>query len=209
MEGGETRSAWSYPETSLTLFRKLREAQAGVDDAAWARFVDLYAPVLHHLVRLISPWMHDADVDDAVQEVFVKLISVLRNGVYDATKAKFRTFLSTLVRHLLANRYRAEKARGADRRADEESADSVAGGDDPGSVIDAKWIVACRMATEARVMEGFALGATGREVWRLVSVEGMKVKDAAKRLGIPANTASKTKRRIEAMIAAMVKLYSE
>ena len=207
MERGESRSAWSYPETSVTLFRKLREARAGVDDAAWARFVDLYAPVLYHLVRLISPWMQDADVDDAVQEVFIKLISVLRGGVDDASKAKFRTFLSTLVRHLLANRYRAEMARGADRRADAEAVDSVAGGDDPGAVIDAKWMAACRLAAEARVMEEFALGAKGREVWRLVSAEGMKVKDAAKLLGIPANTASKTKRRIEAMIAAMMKMY--
>lgn len=148
----------------------------------------------------------DAEVQARLKDQLAKWQS---GEMSDADMAKFRTFLSTLVRHLLANRYRAEKARGADRRADEESADSVADGDDPGSVIDAKWIVACRMAAEARVMEGFALGATGREVWRLVSVEGMKVKDAAKRLGIPANTASKTKRRIEAMIAAMVKMYSE
>ena len=35
----------------------------------------------------------------------------------------------------------------------------------------------------------------------------MKVKDVAKRIGIPANTVSKTKRRIEAMIAAMQKMY--
>ena len=63
----ESRSEWSYPETSMTLFGKLREAQTGVDDAAWARFVDMYGPVVHHLVRLVSPWLQAADVDHAVQ----------------------------------------------------------------------------------------------------------------------------------------------
>jgi len=208
MVESESSPEWSYPETSLTLFGKLREAQTGVDDAAWARFVDLYGPVLYHLVHLLSPWMQDADVDDAVQDVFVKLVAVLRNGLYDAQKAKFRTYLSTLMRRMLVDRYRAEKARGAGRYVDvAEVADVLAGGDDPGAMVDAKWGVACRKAAECRVLNESALPEQHREIWRLVSDEGMKVKDAAKRLGIPANTASKTKRRIESMIAAMQKMY--
>jgi len=204
-----TRNEWSYPETSVTLFGKLREAQAGVNDAAWARFVDMYAPVIHHIVRLISPWMQDADVDDAVQDVFVRLVNVLRGGVYDASKAKFRTFLTSLVRHLIVDRYRAAKARGEDRREDPEAIESVSRGDDPGAVVDAKWKVACRMAAEARVMDEFAISENSREIWRLVTVEGMKVKDVAKKLGIPANTVSKSKRRVEAMIAHVVKMYGD
>ena len=200
----ESRSEWSYPETSMTLFGKLREAQTGVDDAAWARFVDMYGPVVHHLVRLVSA----ADVDDAVQDVFIRLVSVLRNGMYDAGKAKFRTYLSTLVRHMLVDRYRAEKARRADKYVDVvDVADVLAGGDDPGAVVDAKWGVACRKAAECRVLNESALPEQHREIWRLVADEGMKVKDVAKRLGIPANTVSKTKRRIEALIAAMQKMY--
>lgn len=204
----ESRSEWSYPETSVTLFGKLREAQTGVDDAAWARFVDMYGPVVHHLVRLVSPWLQAADVDDAVQDVFIRLVSVLRDGMYDAGKAKFRTFLSTLVRRMLVDRYRAEKARRADKYVDVvDVADVLAGGDDPGAVVDAKWGVACRKAAECRVLNESALPEQHREIWRLVTDEGMKVKDVAKRLGIPANTVSKTKRRIEALIAAMQKMY--
>jgi len=63
-----TRSAWSYPKTSITLLRTLRETRSGVDDAAWARFVDMYGPVVHHLVRLLSPGISDADTDGAVQD---------------------------------------------------------------------------------------------------------------------------------------------
>ena len=200
-------SAWSYPETSATLLRTLREARSGVDDVAWARFVDMYGPVVHHLVRLLSPGISDADTDDAVQDVFVKLVNILRSGAYDPATGKFRTYLSTLVRRLLIDRYREAAARRRDRQVEIEVAEEIAVEDDPGAWMDAKWRIACRMAAERRVMEESALAEQSREVWRLLSVEGLSVKDAARRLGIPSNTVSKIKRRIETRIAAVLALY--
>ena len=200
-------SAWSYPETSATLLRTLREARSGVDDVAWARFVDMYGPVVHHLVRLLSPGISDADTDDAVQDVFVKLVNILRSGAYDSAKGKFRTYLSTLVRRLLIDRYREAAARRRDRQVEIEVAEEIAVEDDPGAWMDAKWRIACRMAAERRVMEDSALAEQSREVWRLLSVDGLSVKEAARRLGIPANTVSKIKRRIETRIAAVLALY--
>ena len=200
-------STWSYPETSATLLRTLREARSGVDDVAWARFVDMYGPVVHHLVHLLSPGISDADTDDAVQDVFVKLVNILRSGAYDSAKGKFRTYLSTLVRCLLIDRYREAAARRRDRQVEIEVAEKIAVEDDPGVWMDAKWRIACRMAAERRVMEESALAEQSREVWRLLSVEGLSVKDAARRLGIPSNTVSKAKRRIETRIAAVLALY--
>ena len=200
-------SAWSYPETSATLLRTLREARSGVDDVAWARFVDMYGPVVHHLVHLLSPGISDADTDDAVQDVFVKLVDILRSGAYDPAKGKFRTYLSTLVRRLLIGRYREAVERRRDRQVEIEVAEEIAVADDPGAWMDAKWRIACRMAAERRVMEESALAEQSREVWRLLSVEGLSVKDAARRLGIPSNTVSKIKRRIETRIAAVLALY--
>ena len=198
---------WSYPETSATLLRTLREARSGVDDVAWARFVDMYGPVVHHLVRLLSPGISDADTDDAVQDVFVKLVDILRSGAYDPAKGKFRTYLSALVRRLLIDRYREAAARRRDRQVEIEVAEEIAVEDDPGAWMDAKWRIACRMAAERRVIEESALAEQSREVWRLLSVEGLSVKDAAHRLGLPSNTVSKAKRRIEMRIAAVLALY--
>ena len=202
------KKCWSYPETSATLLRTLREARSGVDDVAWARFVDMYGPVVHHLGRLLSPGISDADTDDAVQDVFVKLVNILRSGAYDPAKGKFRTYLSTLVRRLLIDRYREAAARRRDRQVEIEVAEEIAVEDDPGAWMDAKWRIACRMAAERRVMEESALAEQSREVWRLLSVEGLSVKDAARRLGIPSNTVSKVKRRIETRIAAVCALYA-
>ena len=97
---GTGRGGWNYPDTSITLLGRLKASGADVDDAAWARFVDVYGPVVHHVVRLLSPNLQDADVDDIVQDVFVRLVGVLRSGAYDPNRAKFRTFLSTLARRL-------------------------------------------------------------------------------------------------------------
>jgi len=202
-----SRSSWSYPETSVTLLRTLREARSGVDDAAWARFVDMYGPVVHHLVRLLSPGISDADTDEAVQDVFVKLVGILRSGAYDPAKSKFRTYLSTLARRLLIDRYR-ESARRRGRQVGLEAADDIAFESDPGEWMDAKWRVACRMAAERRVMDESAISGQSRELWSLVA-DGIPVKEAAKRLGIPANTASKIKRRVEERILALVRMYEK
>ena len=200
------RSAWSYPKTSVTLLRTLREARSGVDDAAWARFVDMYGPVVHHLVRLLSPGLSDADTDEAVQDVFVKLVDILRSGAYDPARSKFRTYLSTLTRRLLIDRYR-EASRRQSRQVGLDAAEDVAVDNDPGEWMDAKWRIACRMAAERRVMDESALSEQSRELWRLLSVEGIPVREAAKRLGIPANTASKIKRRMEVRVFAIVRMY--
>ena len=202
-----TRSAWSYPETSVTLLRTLREAQSGVDDAAWARFVDLYGTVVYHLVRILSPGISDADTDEAVQDVFVKLVGILRTGTYDPAKGKFRTYLSTLARRILIDRYR-EAARRQNRNVGLEAAEDIAFESDPGEWMDAKWRVAYRMAAERRVLEESAISEQSRELWCLLA-EGIPVKEAAKRLGIPANTASKIKRRMEARILALVRMMLE
>ena len=49
-------------------------------------------------------------------------------------------------------------------------------------------------------MEVAALSEQSRDVWRLLTREGLSVKEAAKRLGIPANTVSKVKCRVETLI---------
>ena len=191
----------------MTLLRTLREARSGVDDAAWARFVDMYGPVVHHLVRLLSPGLSDADTDEAVQDVFVKLVDILRSGAYDPAKSKFRTYLSTLARRILIDRYR-EAARRKGREVGIEAAEDVAFENDPGEWMDAKWRVACRMAAERRVMEESALSNETREAWTLLSFSQLPVKEVARRLGVPANTVSKIKRRMEARIAAMLAMLT-
>ena len=193
-----------FPDTPQTLIRRIPELAAGKDDGAWARFVELYEPALRHFAFLVGPGLPSADIDEIVQDTFVRLVDVLRAGGYDPARARFRTYLATIVRRLAIDRFR----RNATQQKLRDDMGEAAGRDggsppDPAAVFDFKWRLACRKAAEERVLSQSALAASSKKLWRLVSGEGMSVKEAAKALGVPANTASKTKRRIEAMIAAV------
>ncbi len=58
-------------------------------------------------------------------------------------------------------------------------------------------------------MDESALSRQSREIWRLLSVEGLGAKEVAEQLQIPSNTVSKVKCRIEAMIDAMARMYCD
>ena len=192
-----------FPRTPRRLLRKISELAAGKDDGAWARFVEMYAPALRNFVLMTTPDISAVDVDDIVQETFVRLVDVLREGGYDYRRARFRTYLATILRRLAIDLYRRRIVRQEERFTAETAAALRDQGLDPAAVIDAKWRLSCRKAAEESVLEHSALAPKSKELWKMVSEKGMAVKDAAKALGIPPNTASKTKRRVEAMIAAV------
>ena len=59
------------PDTPQTLLRKIAEYTNGDDSAEWARFVELYTPVIRAFIVArgdVAP----SDVDDVVQEIFVR-----------------------------------------------------------------------------------------------------------------------------------------
>ena len=199
----------TFPRTPKSLLRKISELAAGKDDSAWARFVEIYAPALRNFVLMTSPAISDADAADVVQETFVRLVDVLREGEYDPARARFRTYLATIMRRLVIDLYRRRAVRREERLTAENSAGLRGQTPDPAALIDAKWRLSCRKAAEESVLEHSALAPKSKELWRMVSERGMSVKDAAKALGIPANTASKTKRRVEAMIAAVEAEFME
>ncbi len=109
---------------------------------------------------------------------------------------------------MLVDRYRSEEARRTQMHVGLDAAMDVPVQDDPAAWIDAKWRIASRQKAEERVLQQSSLSERSRETWRLLAEEGLTVKEAARRLGAPPNTVSKTKRRIEAMIAAAEALYA-
>ncbi len=204
MSDADRQKETVFPDTPRSLIRRIPELAAGKDDGAWASFVELYEPALRHFAVLVAPGLPSTDIDDIVQDTFVRLVDVLRSGGYDPARARFRTYLATIVRRLAIDRFR----RNATQQKLRDDLGAAAGRDggaspDPSAVFDLKWRLACRKAAEERVLSQSALAASSKELWRLVSSKGMSVKEAAKALGIPVNTASKTKRRIETMIDAV------
>ena len=194
-----------FPETPRTLIRSLADLAAGADEAAWARFVELYEPAVREFVRLQDPDMPAADRDDLVQEAFARLVPALRNRVFDPRKGRFRTFLSVIVKRLMVDRYRALSARtGA---VPIEDAEPVAETPAAAALVDMKWRLARHHAAVEHVFAKSALSEQSRKVYLMSEVEGLAMKDIAAKLGLAPNAVRRIASRVRKMIAAVEAEY--
>jgi len=89
--------------TSIGLLEQLRQ-QAGAD--VWARFVELYTPLLHHWARQL-PRMGEQDALDLTQDLFLLLVQKLPEFEYRPGRS-FRGWLRTLLLHRWCDLYRDE-----------------------------------------------------------------------------------------------------
>ena len=89
--------------TSVSLLEQLRHSP---DEAAWARFVHLYSPLLFRWARQAG--LDDGDAGDLVQDVFVILLKELPRFEHDPAHS-FRAWLKTVV----LNRWRNQIKRQA------------------------------------------------------------------------------------------------
>ena len=78
----------SAPLTSPTLLQRLRTPE---DAAAWERFVELYAPLLHG--HALSRGLQPADACDVVQDAMRGIFLALPRFDYRPDKARFRSWL--------------------------------------------------------------------------------------------------------------------
>src|SRR5262245_32084865 len=97
--------------TSPSLLGRLREAPA--DQAAWAQFVERYAPRVYAWCR---QWgLQEADAEDVTQDVLTLLSDRMRRFQYDP-EGSFRGWLRTVTHHawadFLARRARAGRGSG-------------------------------------------------------------------------------------------------
>lgn len=100
------------PITPQTLLRKL--AGAPQDDARWYIFFALYSPLVENWIRLRG--LPEALVEDALQDVCLRLARVLRDRMYDATRARFRTYMGVIVDNVVRDHFRKIRVE-ATRRA--------------------------------------------------------------------------------------------
>ena len=198
-----------FAETPRTLLRRLSEYAAGEGEAEWARFAELYEPAIREFIRLTEPTMPEADVDDLKQEVFLRVIQALRAGAYDPDRAKFRTWLSAVIRRMMIDRYRERSVRRATETISIEATDyePVSETLDAATLADMKWRLARHHAAVEHVFAKSALSQQSRKVYLMSEVEGLAPKEIASRLGLAANAVRRIKSRVEAMISAVEAQY--
>jgi len=117
-------------ETPASLLERLRRPAA---EAEWARFVQLYTPLLYHWARQVGARPDEAA--DLVQEVFALLVQKLPDFAYDRSKS-FRSWLRTVT----LNKWREVRRRPtAPRQAQEADLEDLASPDSAAEIWEAEY----------------------------------------------------------------------
>ena len=190
----------SIPDTPVTLIARMAAQVTGEDEATWVKFFDLYQPVIRHFAEFAGA---RSDTDDVVQNVMVKLVEVFRSGAYRPEKGRFRAFLATITRREVINRWQKAQVRAADRHVslNRTTAQEIAVQPEAATMLDAKWRLAQHAAAVEHVLTRTALAQRSKDVYRAYVLEEKPIGEVAKEFGIPRNTVSQIKTRVDAMVA--------
>ena len=188
------------PDTPVTLIARMAAQVTGEDEATWVKFFELYQPVIRHFAEFAGA---RSDTDDVVQDVMVKLVEVFRSGTYHPEKGRFRAFLATITRREVINRWQKAQVRAADRHVslNRTTTQEIAVQPEAAAILDAKWRLAQHAAAVEHVLTRTALAQKSKDVYRAYVLEEKPIGEVAEAFGIPRNTVSQIKTRVDAMIA--------
>ena len=196
-----------FPTTSATLLQKLAVEVTGGNEAAWVRFFNLYTPA----IRQFAEWNdHVHDPDDVVQEVYLRLVEIIRDGKYDPDKSRFRSFLALLIRRQLIALYRHDQARHvADRCSLDDLTDELAVPSDQQEQIDLNWAKAKHEAAVEHVLTKVAMKQQSRDIYRAYVLENRPIDEISAAFGVSPDIIYKVKNRVDKMIEAVELEYAE
>ena len=177
----------NFPETRISLILRLAEPE---DVAAWQEFVDVYTPALLAVAR--RQGLQPADAEDVTQEILFAVARAVERFQPDATRARFRTWLSRIARNLIAD-FRTGRAKRplamtvTDswlRRADWEprSGDEAPGGVDCDPEFQTAYRAALYRAAAERIRHRVA--AKTWNAFQATAVAGQGVEQTADDLGM-------------------------
>ena len=172
--------------TSVSLLRRLRQPN---QDAAWQRFVDLYAPLIFHWSR--SQGLTPADASDLVQEVLAILVAKLPEFEYDPTQ-RFRGWLRTVTVNKVRDFQRRQATRPVTAAAEKIEQIAIASSTD---LFDEAEYRSFLVKRAMKLMQTEFQQQTWQACWKHVA-EGRRADDVAQELGITPNAVHIAKCRV-------------
>ena len=195
----------ALPDTPVTLIARMAAQMTGEDEAGWVRFFNLYQPVIRHFAQAAGA---KTDSEDVAQDVLVKLVEVFRRGVYKPEKGRFRAYLAAITRREVINRWQKAQARAEGRQVPIDDV-QLAVPPEAAAMLDAKWRLAQHAAAVEHVLTRTALAQKSKDIYRAYVLEERPIGEVAKSFGIPRNSVSQIKTRVEAMIADFEAMFRD
>lgn len=87
-----------HPETRHSLIQRLQDPG---DDAAWEEFASIYRPIIVRIA--LRKQLQFDDAEDLAQQVLMLVLKNISKWKSDPTRARFRTWLQTVVRNATMN----------------------------------------------------------------------------------------------------------
>ena len=203
-----------FPNTPTRLLRTMaKHPVTDEENDAWAEFVELYEPVIRAYIAVEG--VASQDMDDAVQNVFMRLVGILRRGGYDRSKGRFRAYLKVVMRRVIIDLFRRQTAARMDVQVpfEEEETDGkpslpdamAALVPDAAAEFEAKWQKARLAAALNHIFTQTAISEQSREIYRAHALDGEDAREVARRFGVTPEVVRQVKSRISRMVAALVR----
>lgn len=192
----------AFPETPVTLLKKLAAQVTGEDEDNWVRFADLYVPAIEDFARGRGD---GRNVDDVVQEVLVGLVAVFRGNKFAIRDGvgNFRAYLARMIRNQLYMVYRKEKARGLGSNVPIDAVELSVSGDSVTASMDAAWAVSRHRSAVEHVLTKTLVSDLNKNLYRAFVLEERPIDEVAAEFGVTRNQVSQAKVRIGRMVEAI------
>ena len=150
------------------------------DDQAWTAFYAAFAPVM----RAYAVRRGCDEPDDAVQDVFVKFVTAVRDGRFRArSAAETCSYLKTQVARQVIDYHRRAKARCRDMTVEIDEIEIAVSAAVP-QIVEACEEAAIRVRTRARVASGWRCSDRTRAIFEACTVGGRSAAEVAREFGV-------------------------
>ena len=162
----------NLPETRNSLLIRIRNHS---DQNAWSEFESIYRPAIYRLAR--HQGFQDADALEIVQLVLISISKAIHQFDSERDDAKFRTWLTRIVRNAIVDRFR-QANREQTVRGDHSLASQIAPNEEQ---IDTEFRRAVFRKAADDIRNEFEQ-STWQAFWK-TAVEGFSCEQVAKQLG--------------------------
>ena len=186
--------------TRLTLIERAQDPE---DHSAWDDFVCYYKDFIKMVLNKSQISLNN--MDDIIQDILLRVWKGLPNYEYKKDKAKFRTWLSVLIKNTILNHIAKAKRKGRDSKVElNEEALKTISESDLENVIASEWVNYLTSKAMIKVEESFSGNAI--EVFTL-SLKGVSARQIAAQLGMTEDSVfvlrSRVKSRLKKEIQAL------
>lgn len=176
-----------------TRYTLLQRAVDTNNEQAWEELVETYRRFIFHILHQLN--IEPTDIDDLSQQVLLALTQNLSK--YDRGKAKFRTWLSSIIRNTAFSHHRKlnrHKLR-FESSGTPEYFENTEGGDSAlDQIIEKEWAAYISGMAMQRVKESFQGNAV--EVFEL-GLDGLSAEEVAKKTGLTVSSVYTLRKRVK------------